>query len=165
MKPLILLVLILSAVIGIQAQTIADAARKERERQSKVKATRIFTTQDAKSNPAVAAVPSAPPAAEGAAAATPAPPAGPDPVQQWMEETEKLRAKVRQLKDQETATQLESNRASAQINAPVTSQSAKDQAARTLGTAQEKLSGIRNELAKTQTELQEKTMQGPPQKK
>ena len=88
-----------------------------------------------------------------------------DFVQQWTQDTAKLRADVRDLMDQETATQLEMNAASSQINAPITSQSAKDQAQRTLEASQQKLLGIRAELAKARSDLQEKDLQGPPQKK
>jgi hypothetical protein len=174
MKPLILLALMLSTAAGVQAQTIADYARIERERQARVQATRVFTSEDAKSNSTPAAVkpedrlpPGATPGAPGAEepVVAPEPPPGPDPVQVWTEETLKLRNKVRQLMDQETALQLEMNRASAQINAPVTTQSAKDQASRVLATSQEKITAIRNELAQTRTELQEKDLQGPPQQK
>jgi hypothetical protein len=178
MKPLILLVLMLSTAVGVQAQTIADAARKERERQARVQATRVFTTEDAQRNSTIpapkpedsslppGATPGGPAAAEVAEAAPePLPPPGPDPVQQWTEETAVLRNKVRQLMDEETALQLEMNRASAQINAPVTTQSAKNLASRNLETAQERISGVRNELAKTRAELQEKDLQGPPQPK
>jgi hypothetical protein len=181
MKPLILLALMLSTAVGVQAQTIADAARKERERQARVQTqtTRVFTTEDAKRNSTVpepkpedsrlppgakpedAAAADAADAAEAAAAPAPAV----DPVQQWTEETGKLRTKVRQLMDQERALQLEMNRASAQMNAPVTTQSAKDQAAKTLEASQTKILGIRSELAKNQEELREKDLQGPPQQK
>jgi hypothetical protein len=175
MKPLILLALMLSTAVGVQAQTIADYARRERERQARVQATRVFTSEDAKSNTTPVtikppdrlppgATPGAP-TAELAEAAAPEPPAALDPVQVWTEETLKLRNKVRQLMDQETALQLEMNRASAQMNAPVTTQSAKDQASRVLLASQEKITAIRSELAQTRTELQEKDLQGPPQKK
>lgn len=172
----------LSIASSVQAQTIADAARKERERQARVQATRVFTNEDAKRNspipepkpedtrlppgakPGEAAAADAAEAAEAAAAAEPPAP-GPDPVQVWNEDMRKLREKVRQLMDQETALQNEMNRASAQINAPVTTQSAKDQAARTLAAAQEKLTGVRNELAKARSEVSDKDLQGPPQPK
>jgi regulator of replication initiation timing len=111
------------------------------------------------------------PTANAAAAAAPV--AAPDParmldsdyVQQWQQETAKLRTQVRDLLDQETATQLEMNAASAQINAPITTQSAKDQAQRTLEGSQQRLLGIRAELSKVRSELQEKDLSGPPVKK
>jgi hypothetical protein len=174
MKPLILLVLMLSTAVVAQAQTIADAARRERERQARVQSTRVFTSEDAKSNTTPVTIkpedrlpPGARPgdAAAVEPVAAPEPPPALDPVQVWTEETAKLRNKVRQLMDQELALQLEISRASAQINAPVTTQSAKDQASRVLGASQEKLSAIRTELTQTRAELQEKDLQGPPQKK
>jgi hypothetical protein len=171
MKPLILILL---AAVVAQAQTIADAARRERARQAQLQTTKIFTTEDLKSKDSTLAVESKPvenstpgAAPDPAAAAAPATPAAPvvDPVQQWTEETGKLRTRVRELMDQETATLLEINAASGQINAPITSQSAKDQAQRTLTASQEKLVTIRAELTRTRSDLQEKDLLGPPQKK
>jgi hypothetical protein len=169
MKPLILI--LLTAVFA-QAQTIADAARQERARQAQVHTVKIFTTGDLKSNDSRETAEARPvenpaPVAAPDPAPAPAPAAAPvvDPVQQWTEETAKLRTLVRELMDQETATQLEMNAASAQINAPITSQSAKDQAQRSLTASQEKLVVIRAELARARSDLQEKDLQGPPQRK
>lgn len=173
MKPLILILL---AAVFAQGQTIADAARRERERQAQLKTTKIFTSADLKSKDSSFAVESKPvenPTPDAAAAPASTAAAAPDPVrmldsdyvQQWQQETAKLRTQVRDLLDQETATQLEMNAASAQINAPITTQSAKDQAQRTLEGSQQKLLGIRSELAKARSELQEKDLAGPPVKK
>jgi hypothetical protein len=171
MKPLILILL---AAVCAQSQTIADAARRERARQAQVKTTKVFTNEDLKKvaatieirpveNPAPGGAATA--AAPGAAASTPAA-ATPalDPLEQWQQDTAKLRTQVRDLMDQETAAQLEINTASAQINAPITSQGAKDQAARALEAAQQKLILIRADLAKARSEL-EQALQSPPVKK
>jgi hypothetical protein len=168
MKPLILILL---AAVVAQAQTIADAARRERARQAQVHTTKIFTTEDVKNkdsrvmaearpveNPTPVATPAAAPTPIPAAVTAPAI----DPVQQWTEETGKLRTRVRELIDQETAALLEINTASGQINAPITSQSAKDQAQRTLEASQQKLVLIRAELTRTRSELQEMDLMGPP---
>jgi hypothetical protein len=166
MKPLILILL---TALAAQAQTIADAARRERARQAQLNTTKIFTTADLKGKaPETAeAKPVENPTPVAAAGAAPATPAAPvvDPVQQWTEETGKLRTRVRELMDQERDALLEINTASAQINAPVTSQSAKDQAQRTLEASQQKLVTIRAELTRTRSDLQEKDLLGPPQKK
>jgi hypothetical protein len=166
MKPLILILL---AAVVVQAQTIADLARRERARQAQLQTTKIFTTEDVKSKGSTETAEARPvenptPVAPAAAPATPAVPAI-DPVQQWAEETGKLRTRVRELDAQETAALLEINAASAQINAPITSQSAKDQAQRTLEASQQKLVTIRAELTRTRSELQEKDLLGPPPKK
>jgi hypothetical protein len=166
MKPLILILL---ASVCAQAQTIADAARRERARQAQVRTTKIYTTEDIKG--IGANVPTQPvenPAPGGAAAPASNPPATPtatvtvDPLEQWTQETAKLRTQVRDLLDQETAIQLEINAATAQINAPITTQSAKDQAARLQQSGQERLITLRAELARLRAELAEKDLQGPP---
>ena len=171
MKPLILILL---AAVGVQAQSIADAARKERARQAQVQTTKIFTNQNVKGQDSKeprdpleisTTKPVEKPAPEPDEAEEPAAPKGEtvvDAVNKWTDETSKLRAKVRDLMDQDTAAQLEINGFSAQINAPVTSQSAKTQAQKNLDTAQKKLAGIRAELSKVRGELQEKDLAGPP---
>jgi len=171
MKPLILILL---AAVCAQAQTIADAARRERARQAQARTNKIYTSEDIKGigtkgatlpveNPA----PGAAAAAEGVVAATnpaatPTPTTTVDPFEQWTQETTKLRTQVRELLDQETAIQLEINNATAQINAPVTTQSLKDQAARVQLAAQEKLITVRAELTRIRAELAEKDLAGPP---
>jgi hypothetical protein len=176
MKPLILLTLVLLVADHAQAQTIADTARKERERQAQVQSTKIFTTEDAKSKdskagpdakPVENSAPTIPPLPGATASTTPAATAEPvvDPLQKWTEEMTKLRARVRELMDQETALQLEINNATAAINAPVTSQSAKNQANKNLEAANTKLLGVRAELAKMREEVNSKELQGPPTKK
>ena len=172
MKPLILILL---ATVCAQAQTVADAARRERTRQAQVRTTKVFNNDDLKrlgKGGTVEVVPAVPvetpaPAAGGApgalASATPAP--GVDPLQQWQQDTAKLRTQVRDLMDQETAIQLAINSASAELNAPKTTQSAKDQAARVLETSQQKLVVIRSDLTRLRSELQEKDLAGPPAKK
>src|SRR5688500_7210364 len=114
MKPLILI--LLTAVVA-QAQSIVEVARRERARQAQVQTTKVFTSEDLKSKASKPAADAKP-----VENATPAPPpvavtaAEPvvDPVQQWTQDTAKLRAQVRDLLDQEMATQLEMNTASAQ---------------------------------------------------
>jgi len=166
MKPLILLTLILQVSVCLQAQTIADAARKERARRAQLKSIIVITSDDvrgtgvATTGAAAGADASAAKPVENSAPAAPAV----DPVQKWSEDSAKLRTRVRDLTDQATATQLEINNATAQINAPVTSQSAKTQAQNNLAAAQKKLATIKTDLEKAQAELQEMNLQGPPKK-
>ncbi len=161
------MILILLASVVVQAQTIADVARRERARQAQVTATKVFTTADLKSNDSKETVEAKPEENPAAVATPPEKAAQPvvDPVQQWTEETGKLRTQIRDLMDQETKVQLDINAASAQINAPITSQSAKNQAQQTLEASQQKLTQIQAELAKARSELQEKDLAGPPLKK
>jgi len=174
--------------------TVADIARQERARRAQGKSSKVYTTEDIRTTPAPAeidpaanpdanaalgtpdAASAAPAPAPNAPGPTPAPVPAPavvsatstvpaqDPVQQWMLENEKLRQQLRELMDQEASTQLEINAATNQFNAPVSSQSAKDQAAATLKSAQEKLAGIRDKIAKGRNELQARESAGPPRK-
>ena len=75
-----------------------------------------------------------------------------------------MREQLRDLMDQENVTQLEINALTNQINAPVTSQTAKDQAASGLQLAQEKLKVTRERITKLRQELQARESQGPPKK-
>jgi hypothetical protein len=173
MKPLILILL---ASVCVQAQTIADAARKERARQAQVQSTKVITTADVQSDspstpsdarPVENSVPGKPPRTEEPtelADAKPAEPAAADPTQKWIEQTTKLRTKIRDLENQENATKLEINDATAQVNAPITSQSAKDQAHTALESGQKKLVEIQSEIASTSRQLQDLELQGPPKK-
>lgn len=189
MKPLILILLAATYAAAQQTPTIADIARQERARRSENAATKVFTTADIKkSDPkaeaeaqpdaaaptaqtapgtAPAGAPAGAPAApakEPAAAAAPATPPGPDPVQQWLAETDKLRAEVRETIDREAVTQLEINSILNRVNAPVSSVAEKDRALAELGAAQNRLAAVRDQLAKKRSELQARELQGPPKK-
>ena len=174
--------------------TVADIARQERARRAQAKSSKVYTTEDIRTTPAptetdpaanpdAGAAPGSPDPASltpGPApntpgptpAPAPAPPvispppaaSGQDPVQQWMLENEKLRQQLRDLMDQEATTQLEINAAANQLNAPVSSQSAKDQAAANMKSAQDKLAGIREKISKGRNELQARESAGPPRK-
>ena len=154
MKPLILIV---AASISLGAQTIADAARQERTRQAQVKSTRVFTDANAHSvDPAipVAIMPGRLPIPAPAAPATAAKPAvvvppSDDPVQ-------KLRARIRDLEDQETALKLKINDVSIEFYNPVTDMAARNDAQARLVDAQVRLGDTQRELAQTRTTLQQK---------
>jgi len=163
MKPLILILLTVTWVQA-QTQTIADVARQLRLRQSQQKSVRTITTEDIKKGaPDLPDDPAKP--VENPVPAAETKPAEPDPVQQWAQDTLKLREKVRNLMDQETAAQAQVNSITDRIFAPVTTQSDKDQAQTELKAAQDKLSGIRSDLEKTRSELNEKDLKGPPARK
>ena len=174
MKPLILLTLIFSTVATAQAQTtLADLARQVRkDRVGQPQATKVIKTEDIRSQgtapaPSVATPPRpvaenpTPAPATAEKAATP----GIDPVQKWVDEANKARAKVQSLKDQETANQAEINKVTADINAPVTSQSAKDEAQKKLEAAQKKQVTIKSDIEKAQEEVRALDQQGPPVRK
>ena len=174
MKPLIAILLL---AVSVQAQTLADAARKERQRQASLKPVRVLSVDgrqtatpaadaskpdDAKVEGEKAAE-AKPVEAKPAQAATPAKPVvpAPDPVAAWNVELDKLRARVRQLQDQETALQLQVNQLTNQIFAPVIDQATKDQAQTRLGATQQQLTTVRAELDQTKRTLDALQLQGP----
>jgi regulator of replication initiation timing len=87
-----------------------------------------------------------------------------DPVQKWLAETEKLRAQLRQLMDQESATQLEINQITNRIYTPVTSVPERDRAQNELGIAQVRLQALRDQITKARAELLAREQEGPPRK-
>ena len=177
-----ILILLATTYAAAQNPTIADIARQERARRAQSTGAKVYTIKSAP--PAATEAPAgvAPPApdtapagpATGAPAANPAAgpvapaatteAAGPDPVKQWLEETEKLRARIRQLADQETSTQLEINTITNRVYAPVTSVPERERAQAELGVVQSRLVSIREELARARVELQVREQDGPPKK-
>jgi hypothetical protein len=182
------LLIVFSILSGIsQAQSIAEVARQERERQAQTTSARVFTSQDARlPAPAAAPVPpAAPAAAAGAAAAgsqtTPssAPPAAaqpapeatpaaipavptPDPAKEWNDQLDKLRLRILELQNEETALQLRVNQLTNEIFAPVSDQASRDQAQAALGETQLRLTAVRTELEQTRKTLDDMNIQGPP---
>ena len=155
-----------------QTQTIADFARQERARQAKVQSTRVITTDDLKRADVTAAPAEKEPAKDAAKepskdgakpAAAPAAAAS-DPIKEWNEQVAKIRARIRELQDQDTATQIEINAVTNKVYAPVTTEAARTQAQAALAAAQKKLTEIRDETLLTRTKLQEMEAQGPAKK-
>ena len=188
MKPLILMLLV-ATYAAAQKPTIADIARQERARRGQSNSTKVYTTADIKTpapkgtepTPTAAPAPAAAPAVTSTAAAAPAPAAtpaatappkepvpapaaGPDLVQQWTIETEKLRTQIRELIDQEAVAQLDINVIMNRVNAPVTSVGERDRALKDLEVAQNKLTATRDQLLRKRSELQARELQGPPRK-
>jgi len=190
MKPLILMLLV-ATYAAAQKPTIADIARQERARRGQSNSTKVYTTADIKTpapqgtepTPTAAPAPAAAPAVTSTTAAAPAPaattstpatttppkepvpaPAGPDLVQQWTIETEKLRTQIRELIDQEAVGQLDINVIMNRVNAPVTSVGERDRALKDLEVAQNKLTATRDQLLRKRSELQARELQGPPRK-
>ena len=185
MKPLILMLLV-ATYAAAQKPTIADVARQERARRAPSNSTKVYTTADIKKSPpkgteptpTAAPAPPIAPAVASTATAAPAPAAttstpvkepvpaiaGPDPVQQWTIETEKLRTQIRELIDQEAVAQLDINIIMNRVNAPVTSVGERDRALKDLEVAQNKLTATRDQLLRKRSELQARELQGPPRK-
>jgi len=164
MKPLISALVIIVAAVSLQAQTgsspLMDAARKERERRAQTKSSTVYT--DANSHgltvgnvttaTATAATEAAAAAAEASAKAAEA---APDPKAVREEEVRRLREKIQDLENQETALKLQINDFTNQVYAPVTTQDAKNDAQAKLGQSQAVLLDIQTELAHTRSDLQD----------
>jgi len=154
MKPLVVVLLFTTS---IQAQSVADAARKERERRSNLRSVVIFASQGK-----AAETQTAPAPAKELPKPQPAPP--PDPIQIWNSELDKLRARIRALQDQETALQLQQNEIRNQVYAPVTDPATQEQAQARLGQNQQQLAAVRTDLDQARKSLDDMLLQGPPKK-
>jgi len=160
MKPLISALALIVAAVSLQAQTgtspLMDAARKERDRQAQTKSSTVYTDGNSHGlsvgNVTTATATSA--AATPTAAAKPTESA-PDPKTVRDENIKKLREKIRDLEDRETALKLQTNDLTNQVYAPVTTQAAKDEAQSKLGQTQAQLLDLQTELAHTRTNLQD----------
>jgi hypothetical protein len=166
------LLVILMVTVTAQAQSIADAARKERERQGKVHSDIVI--KETGTTPAAAEQPAQPPANAPAAPATesakPAEskdlskPKTPDPVDLWNAKQDELRAKIRNVQDQEMALSLQQTDIQNQVYAPVVDPVVKDQAQAALAQNQEKLARVREDLDSLRKELDLLQVAGPPRK-
>jgi uncharacterized phage infection (PIP) family protein YhgE len=148
MKPLVVILLL---AISVQAQSLADAARKERERQAHLKPSVVMTGE----GPAVPA--SAP--KEVPKLQMPPPP---DPIKTWNEQLDQLRTKIRSLQEQETDLALKQNSLTNQVYATVIDQTTKDQAIAQLGEVQQQLATVRSDLDEAKKTLDQMQLEGPP---
>lgn len=153
------LLVTLLAAASVQAQSLADFARQERERQAHTKPAQVIIGTGSGAAPAGEAAPasqaSTPKSDEQKKTTV-------DPVKEYNDRVDKLRDKVRILQDQETATQLQVNELNNQVYAPVVEPAVKDQALADAGAAQMKLAEIRKDLADARKELGDLQAQGPP---
>jgi hypothetical protein len=152
------LLAILLFAASVQAQSIAEIARQERERQAHLKPAQVITGTGSG-----ASVPGGPPAAAAQKAEEPKKAAA-DPVKEYNDQIDKLRTKIRALQDEETATQLQISELNNQVYASVVDPVAKDQAMAAVGAAQMKLADIRKELGGTTRAFEALQAQGPPKK-
>jgi hypothetical protein len=162
-KPL-LIVLLLTA--SLQAQSLAEAARKEKERQSKVQASRVIVVDNstvetpkpkAEDNKSAETKP-----AQGTTKPQPAP--APDPTKLWNERADQLRAKIRELQDKETALLLQQNDVTNQVYAVVTDPATQERAQAQLAQIQQQVVTVRADLAEAKKTLDSMLLEGPPKK-
>jgi hypothetical protein len=178
MKPVIVIVLVAT---WVDAQTLADIARRERERRhTSQKATRVITAEGITPAPAAEAAPgeAAKPVVEGAGAkpadgtkpepggpaavkAALAAPPKPDPVAEFNAQLEKVRQRFRDLQDQEASLQLQVSQATNEVFAPITDPDTQQRAQSRLGEIQQRLTGVRQELEQTRKALDTLQAQGP----
>jgi hypothetical protein len=161
------LLLVLLVTVTVQAQSIADAARKERERQATLHSNIVIKETGA---PAAAEQPANAPTAPVTEGAKPADskdlskPRIPDTVDLWNAKQDELRAKIRNLQDQEMALGLQQTDIQNQVYAPVVDPVVKDQAQAALAQNQDKLAKVREDLDSLRKELDLLQVAGPPKK-
>jgi hypothetical protein len=160
------LVLVLLMTASLEAQSLADAARKEKERQSKVQASRVIVVDNSKNEPAQPK-PEDSKSADGKpkeAVAQPKAAAAADPTKLWNEKVDQLRAKIRALQDQEMALLLQQNDATNQVYAVVTDPATQERAQAQLAAVQKQEASVRAELTETKQTLDAMLLEGPPKK-
>jgi hypothetical protein len=165
--------------ICAQAQTVADIARRERDRQSRLQSSRVITSErSSQTEPQPAAATAEQPNAEETKQAPAEPskgdqskdvakaPASPavDPVQVWNSRLDQLRTKIRGLQDQELALLLQQNQVTNQVHAPVTDPELQERGLAQLGQIQQQLASVRKDLDEAKRMLDQMQLQGPPKK-
>src|SRR5213593_3016949 len=108
------LIVILLMAVCVHAQSLADVARKERERRVHLKPALVIK---AEGSPATAGGPATERRKPEEEPVKPQPPAV-DPIKEWNEQIQKLRAKIQALQLEETATELQIIELNNQIFAP-----------------------------------------------
>ena len=175
--PMKLLTLMLLISVSVQAQSLADAARKERERHASLRPARVIISTGAIPEPKPATASAEQPKTADAKtseaketsdsskqlpkAQTPPPV---DPVQVWNNQVNQLRTKIRALQDQEMALLLQQNQATNQVYAPVTDPVTQERSLAQLGAIQQQLAAVGKDLEDSKKMLDAMQLQGPPQK-
>ena len=177
MKPLILMFLF---AVAVEAQSLPDVARQERERRAGLKPVFVLTTENLKESattsttnntpaptapdakpdeakPATASSAQSDEAAKKAEAARKE-----DAARKYAELVSTLRVKIVALEDQQTAVQLLINDLKNQFLAPVSDSALQAQAQAKLDQAQIQLIATQRDLADTRKQLQLLEAQGPP---
>ena len=164
MKPLVVILLL---ALSVQGQSLADAARKERERRSKLPPARVFTSQG---KVAETKAEGAKPAEANASTQAPSkelpkpqlPPV--DPIQVWSGQLDQVRARIRALQDQEMGLLLQQNQITNQVYAPLTDPETQERAQAQLAQNQQQLAALRAELDEAKKAFDALQTQGPPKK-
>jgi hypothetical protein len=178
-----LLIVMLLLAASVHAQTLADAAKKERERQSKSRSTRVIistgTISESKPITASAEQPKAEQAKATDAKAAETKGAAPepskelpkaqvtaaaDPIQVWNNQLNQLRSKIRGLQDQEMTLLLQQNQITNQVYAPVTDPATQERSLAQLGQIQQQIAAVRKDLDEAKKMLDSMQLQGPPKK-
>jgi hypothetical protein len=150
---------------ALQAQSIADAARQERQRQANLKAAHVVTpsgpvqVQEPKAADSTSAV-------QGPQKEEPKKPSKPavDPAEAWNKQLEELRTKVRALQDRELDLLMRQNETTNQVYAPVTDPASQERAQAQLADIQQQLAAVRKDLDEARKKLTAMQAQGPPKK-
>ena len=167
----------LLVAVSVQAQSLSDAARKERERQARLRPTRVIISTGSIEQPKPATTGeqvktgddktgetkeiAAEPSKQLPKPQTPPPV---DPVQVWNNQLNQLRTKIRALQDQEMALVLQQNQTTNQVYAPVTDPVTQERSLAQLGQIQQQLAAVRKDLDDTKKMLDAMQLQGPPKK-
>ena len=172
-----LLSLLLVLAVSAQAQSIADAARKEKERRAKLQPAQVITVDNSKveapapkteETKAADAKPATP---DSTKAGTPAPgkelpktQVPPDPVKIWNDRVAALRSRIQGLQDQAVAIQLQQNEATNQVYAVITDPATQERAQAQLAQIQQQAAMIRASLEEEKRTLDAMLLAGPPKK-
>jgi hypothetical protein len=151
MKPLLVMLVLATTV---HAQSLADAARRERERQAKVHSTLVIKEKGPESTPA---------AGDDKSKEAPKPPAV-DSAGLWNAKADLLRTKIKELQDLDVALQLKQTEQQNLVYAPVVDPAVKDQAQAGLTQTIQDLAKVREDLATSKKELDAMMAEGPPKK-
>jgi hypothetical protein len=162
MKPVVVTLLL---AVSLQAQSLADAARQEKERKSKLQSKVVIAVDNSQSEPAKPKPEDTKPADAKPTQETPKPqPAPVDPVKLWNEQLDQLRAKIRGLQDREMALLLQLNEVTNQVYAVVTDATKHEKAQSQLTQIQEQVATVRKDLLEAQKSLDGMMLSGPPKK-
>jgi len=162
--------------VAVEAQSLPDVARQERERRASLKPVFVLTPENLKESATAStttpitdeaktasAVPTAQAAPVDEAAAKKAEAARKEEAaKKYAELVSTLRVKIVALEDQQTAVQLLINDLRNQFLAPVSDSALQAQAQAKLDQAQIQLSATQRDLADTRKQLQLLEAQGPP---
>jgi hypothetical protein len=140
-------------ICTVQAQSIADAARQERERQVKLKSSVVF--KETGPEPAPVEEKEVPKVSK---------PSTLDPVGLWNAKVDELRTKIKDMQEQEIALQLQQTQLQNQVSAPIIDSATKEQAQKDVAQNIQRLAKVREDLGSSRKELDALQVAGPPKK-